>query len=218
MGRIELEALTPVAEGGGRRVYLHPAFPECLLKVEKNKPPATARQRVDRLLASRLPSFAVRDMRSEIGAYADARLRPDRPDGPFPAAEFRGLVDTDLGLAMRVQRISVAGQVLGPTVRSLAGPDVALSDAHLALLNEFAASLFAWNLRTRDLNPRNIVLGDHDGRERFYLVDGLGDVTVVPLNTWFDAANRVELNRQFALCAGRMRLRWDKGRRAFARG
>lgn len=215
---VELSSLAPIAEGGGRLVYLHPMFPDCLLKVEKDKVPANAKERMDRPIAKRLRSFAVRgDMRSEIAAYVDARLRPDRPDGAFPVADFRGLVETDLGLAIRVQRVSIDGRLLGPTLRSLAGPDLALPEAHLARLNAFAASLFAWNLRTRDLNPHNIVLGDNDGSERFYLVDGLGDVTLIPLNTWFDAANRVELHRQFGLCARGMRLRWDKARRSFDR-
>ena len=217
MGAVSLSTLEPVASGGGRLVFFHPDFPDCLLKVENAKTPGTAKERVDGLLGRRFASFATRDLRHEIKAYVDARLQTGQPEGSFPVADFRGLVETDLGIALLVERIFRNGELMGPTVRKLAGKEKTLSDDHLALLNEFARQLFAWKVRARDLNPGNIVLGERDGRERFFLVDGLGDVTLVPLNTWFDVANAVELNRLFAICARGLGLTWDRTARAFSR-
>jgi hypothetical protein len=212
-----LSSLTPVAEGGGRLVYHHPDYPDCLLKVGKVKNPATAKARVEARIAGYFPDFGTRDIRHEIKAYVAAMLQPGTGRESLPVAGFRGLIDSDLGLAMMVERISFEDRLLGPTVRSLARREGGLSDEHLALLNTFSQLLFAWRVRARDLNPGNIVLGDRDGRARFYLVDGLGDVTIIPLNTWFDAANRVELNRLLTICANSLRLRWDRRARAFRR-
>jgi hypothetical protein len=209
--------LTPVAQGGGRLVYFHPDFPDCLLKVGKPKVPDSAKARLEARIAGLFPAYGTRDVRHEVKAYVDAVLQPRRGGESLPVAGFRGFVDTDLGLAMMVERISLEGRMLGPTVLSLAGGDGSLSDGHLALLNAFSRLLFEWNVRARDLNPANIVLGDRDGRARFYLVDGLGDVTIIPLNTWFGAANRVELNRLLTICAVPLGLRWDRRARAFLR-
>jgi len=217
LGSLALSPLTPVAQGGGRLVYFHPDFPDCLLKVGKPMVAETSKARLEARIAGHFPAFGTRDVRHEIKAYVAAMLQPRRGGESLPVAGFRGFVDTDLGLAMMVERISFEGRLLGPTVLSLARRDRSLSDAHLALLNEFSRLLFERKVRARDLNPSNIVLGDRDGRERFYLVDGLGDVTIIPLNTWFDAANRVELNRLLTICAGPLRLRWDRQARAFLR-
>ena len=217
MGAVSLSSLQPVATGGGRLVFFHPDFPDCLLKVQKVKTPRTAKERIDGLVGRRFASFATRDLRHEIKAYVDARLQQGQAEGSFPVAEFRGLVETDLGIGLVVERIFRNGELMGPTVRSLAGKEKRLSDHHLALLNEFSRQLFSWKVRARDLNPGNIVLGERDGRERFFLVDGLGDVTLVPLNTWFDVANGIELNRLFTICARRLRLKWDRNARAFSR-
>jgi hypothetical protein len=217
LGAVSLSSLQPVAMGGGRLVFFHPDFPDCLLKVQKVKTPGTVKERIDGLVGRRFASFATRDLRHEIKAYVDARLRKGQAEGSFPVAEFRGLVETDLGIGLLVERIFRDGELIGPTVRKLAGKEKTLSDRHLALLNEFSRQLFAWKVRARDLNPGNIVLGDRDGRERFFLVDGLGDVTLVPLNTWFDAANGIELNRLFTISARGLRLKWDRNARAFSR-
>jgi hypothetical protein len=90
-----------------------------------------------------------RDLRHEIKAYVDARLRTGQPEGSFPVADFRGLVETDLGIGLLVERIFRNGELMGPTVRKLAGKEKTLSDDHLALLNEFARELFAWKVRAR---------------------------------------------------------------------
>jgi hypothetical protein len=214
---VHLSSLKPMAEGGGRLVYFHPDFPNCLLKVGKAKSPVTTRERVQGFIARRFDTFASRDLRHEISAYVNARLQPGRVAGSFPAANFFGFVDTDCGMAIAVERIARTGEIMGPHLKALAGKEKELSDHHLSLLNDFSQQLFWWRLRVRDLNPRNIVLGERSGRERFFLVDGLGDMTTIPINTWSDTANRIELNRRLSMLAESMKLKWDGAACAFSR-
>lgn len=214
---MHLSSLTPVAEGGGRLVYFHPDFPDCLLKVEKAKPPGTTAERMRGFIARRFDSLGSADLRHEIKAYVNARLQQGREAGSFPAANFYGFVETDRGVAIAVERIARSGEMMGPHLKALGGKDRELPDHHLSMLNDFSQQLFAWRLRVRDLNPRNIVLGERNGRERLLLVDGLGDMTAIPVNTWFDSANRIELNRRLAMLADSMKLKWDAAAGAFSR-
>jgi hypothetical protein len=204
-------------QGGDRLVYCHPDFPESLIKVGKPKSPARPTARFGAYVARLFPSLATRSLRLEIKAYVEARLQPGEAGGSFPVAELRGLIETDVGIAVVVERIARSGELLGPTLQSLAGGEKALSDDHIALLTEFARELFAWKIRAGDLNPRNIVLGEGDGRERFVLVDGLGNVTLVPLNSWSDVANATELDRGLSALARRLGLTWNRKDRAFSR-
>jgi len=214
---VHLSSLKPVAEGGGRPVYFHPDFPACLLKVGKAKSPAPIRERVQGFFARRFDTFASRDLRHEIKAFVNVRLQEGRVAKSFPATNFYGFVDTDYGVAIAVERIAPTGEIMGPHLKALAGKKKELSDQHLRLPNDFSRQLFSWRLRVRDLNPRNILLGERKGRERLFLVDGLGDMTAISVNTWFDAANRVELNRLLSMLAETMTLKWDGAARAFSR-
>lgn len=215
---VHLSSLDPVAEGGGRLVYFHPDFPDCLLKVGKTKSPGTTRERVQGFIARRLETFGARDLRQEIKAYVNARLQQGREAGSFPAANFYGFVETDRGVAIAVERIARTGEIMGLHLKDLAGKEEELPDHHLSLLNDFSKQLFSWRLRVRDLNPKNIVLGERNGRERLFLVDGLGDMTAIPINTWSDTANRIELNRRLSMLAESLQLKWDGAACAFSRG
>ena len=217
MDVVHLSSLKPVAEGGGRLVYFHPDFPDCLLKVEKSKSPKRPWERVRGFVARRFDSFGSPDLRHEIKAYVNARLQQGREAGSFPAANFYGFVETDCGVAIAVERIARSGEIMGPHLKALGGKDKELADHHLSLLNGFSQQLFSWRLRVRDLNSRNIVLGERNGRERLLLVDGLGDMTTIPLNTWFHAANRIELNRRLSMLAESVKLKWDAASCSFSR-
>jgi hypothetical protein len=215
---VPLSGLEPVAEGGGRHIYFHAAFPEVLFKVRKPRAPRNAKQRLDAFLARRFPSFDVLDLRREMAAYTAARLRPVPVDEAFPASEMRGFAPTDLGVAAQmVERIACDGETLGRTLMTLTAGGTSLPDEQLALLNDFVRRVFLWRIRARDLNARNIVFGARGGTPQFVLVDGLGDMNVIPLRTWSDSVNRLELNKSFAWIGRQTGLHWEPRTSAFSR-
>ena len=73
-------------------------------------------------------------------------------------------------------------------------------DAELLMaLNKFARDLRDSQIPTNDVNANNIVLGtNRDGQLRFVLVDGFGDIHLLPVRTYFSFARRRHLIRLFS--------------------
>jgi hypothetical protein len=210
---LRLSGQKPVARGSERCVYLHPLRADRLLKVLDPRPPRR-RASLRRISGRLLKSIELRSSRAEQAEQVRAFLRAPADAGPPPFSRSFGHVETELGWALEVERITPGNRALGPTLRDLARED-ALDDATLALLNDVIRRIDLWNLRASDLNPKNFVLGDRDGLRQFVLVDGLGDVHALPVRSWSDRLNRLANGHEFRRYAPRLGLRWDDRRRSY---
>lgn len=200
---LSLSHQTPVAEGGTRRVFLHPESRDRLVKVVHagKSPMRGGLRRLLHRFANDADSFVRRE--ASFFRRLDARHTGEH----LPVARIDGFLDTDLGRAQVVERIGCGSDLLGPTLQDLRreGP---LRVADLALLNDFVARTYRLNLVIRDLKARNLVLGEDVAGRRFVLVDGLGDKNVIPVRTLFAPLNRRHLDRDFARMADRLGLVW----------
>ncbi|ROU03149.1 YrbL family protein [Histidinibacterium lentulum] len=211
---LRLSGIPPVARGAERRVYLHPLHADRLLKVLDVRPPRR-RLSLRRLSRAVLSSVDLRSSRAEQAEQARAFLRAPDDAGAPPFSRSYGYVETDLGWALEVERITLGNRALGPTLRTLA-EEKALDAPLIALLNDVVGRIDRWNLRASDLNPKNFVLGDRGGERQFVLVDGVGDIHAIPVRSWSDRLNRLANGHEFRRYASRLGLRWDDHRRSFA--
>jgi hypothetical protein len=130
------------------------------------------------------------------------------PTNKLPIARLYGFAESDKGTVQIVEKISIDGHRIGPTLDAIFSKcDFGAHD--LAMLNRFALDLLNSRLATNDVSPSNIVLGrGSDGEQRFVLVDGIGDIQVIPILTFFQAARKAHLVRRFTKIGG-MRLDFD---------
>ncbi|TVR65271.1 MAG: hypothetical protein EA422_04655 [Gemmatimonadales bacterium] len=196
---IVLSAQSPEASGARRLVYRHPLRPDRLIKVVKpsNRPPWRVR------LSSRYGSYKSHGI--ELTEYLVLRSRISN-DPPI-VAPFHGLVETDLGMGVEVERMVDRAGELAPTLHHLVermGPASHLVPQVDAMIRLLARH----HIVVSDLKPLNLVLAWWGGEERLVLIDGLGEKNLLSLRPMSRLANRLSLAR-----AGRRLHSWLKGGR-----
>jgi hypothetical protein len=189
-------------EGSRRYVFQHPHQPELLVKVLKSEEGKEISLGLPGLRLQR-PNEMTRSFQREIGE--SLRARAQIPQGPLPIARVFGIVDTDLGTGLLVERIAGHDGGLAPSLRVRVrerGFDDGLEHRILALRDEVIRS----GLVTGDVNTNNIVVGcGADGADRLVIVDGIGDKTFLPVNSLIPFINRRSLRRRFARIIVRLR-------------
>jgi len=191
---LNLSHYQPVANGSSRWVYLHPHQAGFLIKVLKNKLPA---QQVyglkNRLKALKGRHKLTRHMR-EIEQYITVKsCRDDKFIHHLPM--MTALYDTDMGFGIVVEAITDADGQLAPTLTDIikAGQ---MTMQRITLLELFFERLLKSDVVAGDVHGKNIVLETQpEGTERFVLVDGLGDSTIVPtraLSWWINRYKKIE--------------------------
>ena len=97
-----------------------------------------------------------------------------------------------------MENVTTPGREIGPTLGQLLN-DKTFDAELLMALNKFARDLRDSQIPTNDVNANNIVLGtNRDGQLRFVLVDGFGDIHLLPVRTYFSFARRRHLIRLFS--------------------
>lgn len=184
----------PVANGSSRWVYLHPHQPGFLIKVLKKRMPA---QQVygfkNRIKALKGRHKLTRHMR-EIEQYITVKsCRNDKFIEHLPM--MTELQDTDMGFGVVVEAITDAQGQLAPTLTDLVHNKL-MTIQRITLLEMFFERLLRSDVVAGDVHGRNIVLETKtDGTERFVLVDGLGDSTIIPtraLSWWINRYKKIE--------------------------
>ncbi|HSK29882.1 MAG TPA: YrbL family protein, partial [Candidatus Limnocylindria bacterium] len=122
-----------------------------------------------------------------------ARLR----DHPPIIEQVFGIVDTDHGLGLIVERINGRDGGLAPTLFAVVeanGYSQELEDRILRLRDE----TIRHEIITGDLHGGNIVCGhDAEHGERLVMVESIGDKTFIPVNTLSRYINRRSNERHF---------------------
>ena len=223
---LALAALTPVANGQDRLVYDHPDFPDLLFKAPKTLHAALglAEGAAIRLALSDLGNFRRLALKlaprtlwhpffTESDCYLKARLA-GTPTDDLPIPNLYGFCDSDIGPVLAVERITLPGEALGRTLKSIAatGP---LDPEMIALLDQFAARMFGQRIIAGDMTAANIVLGQRGAARQLVLIDGFGDIHALPLRSASQRLNRIAMIRSFHKMAGRIGLRFDDTRLRF---
>ncbi len=194
---LELKQREPVATGQHRLIFDDPGDPTRLIKVMI---PAIVAKKFDapgrwhkRLARTRQYGGYLREI-SEYVAYAARRGAGERP----PIARTLGLVETDYGLGLVVEKLVAVDGRLAPTLLSL------VREHGLApwtpKLEHWLECVVASNVILGDLHARNLVLvgaGGSDGR--FVMVDGYGEKNFIPrcsMSSRFNSWHSRELYRR----------------------
>jgi hypothetical protein len=193
---LSLRNTEPLIAGSRRFVFQHPTEPGLLvkvLKVEKGKKIPW--------LGLRRPNEMVRSFHREIREFL--RIRAKIAEGPVPIARIYGIAETDLGTGLLVEKIASSEGGLAPSLKQYVrahGFTPELRRLVLALCEE----LIGLNIVAGDINTNNLVVQDLPGGSRVVVVDGIGDKTFLPVNSFSPELNRRSHERRFARVLARL--------------
>ena len=147
---IELKSSTPVASGHLRLVYDHPMQRDCLIKVMRPEMIAKrwggAGRWYKRIPRAQHYTGFVRELKEYIGLHARF------PDGTPPIARTLGIIETDIGLGLVVERVRGGDDQPGPTLESIVRRE-GMAPWIVAALETFRADLFRYNVIVGDMHP-----------------------------------------------------------------
>ncbi len=211
---IPLLDLEPITKGTRRSIYQLPGQPDLIIKVAtpgKVEPPDRLPKRIIRRL---MPGTRFRNILVEAQYEMEVALRlgKNAPESPLPKS--LGVVATDLGVGVAVERITDGTGTLAKTLRQLA-QDKPLTPALLQHLNRFATKMYEMQIIAGDLHEGNIVFGQRNGRAAMFLVDGFGERHAIPIRSWFRPINDRSLDRRMQRMATGLGLVWQADRRQF---
>ena len=179
---LNLNDIAPIAVGGHRTVYPHPERKDLCVKV-LHEP----WQQINRRLNDPFRHFRSRRHFDENRSEAHELERLQRRLGGLMAVHFpklHGLVDTDLGEGLVVERVSDQDGKTSITLKNylwLHGLDGACT----AALDEFWAFLFEHRVAVRDPMPHNLAMQRlPDNRLRVVMIDGFGSSDFLPFRYW----------------------------------
>jgi hypothetical protein len=194
-----------LAQGGTRRVYEHPEFADLLVKVLRPKPgnelPGKKRRRWK--LRRRAGKYIthMRELREYLAVRANLDRHPTAIERPY------GLVETDLGLGLVVEKLCGKNGGVAETLRERLAQNGFTKDLRDKLA-ELRRTVFELDIILGDLNTGNVVLAcDETGRERMVVIDGIGDKALVPLASWSKWFNRFNNYRLFRRIEARLEQR-----------
>lgn len=202
-GMPRLELANQVALGGGtmRRVYLHPERADSLVKVIRadmlEQRWGGWRNWLKRRARARHFTVYMRELHEYVA------LRARHPDAA-PIARVYGLVETDLGLGLVVERFQASDGRLAPTLLDLC-QEHGLAVWILQGIQDLFRELADCHVVLSDTTPTNIVYGSSHGEPpRFVVVDGFGEKNVVPLCSMSPAYNRRRLGQLYRRMLGKL--------------
>tara|TARA_B100001094_G_scaffold239620_1_gene235132 strand:- start:1238 stop:1873 length:636 start_codon:yes stop_codon:yes gene_type:complete len=201
---IDLNDLTPFAEGGNRRCFIHPDKPERCLKVIhsglldeiiKNKPWYKKLRSKD--------SFD--DNLREEAAYKQKAVRSENLDIWRHLAKWYGMVHTSIGMASETELIK-NNDGIAETLESYLFSK-GLTDEIKDSINKFHKWLRHNLVLTKNLIPHNLVIKKEANEMIIKIIDGLGSQAFIPLpnHSTFFAKRYVE--RRIELMWSR--INWD---------
>lgn len=210
-GKIPLAGRTPLAKGGYRRIYQHPYFENLLIKVISMVTLEHYERRsawYKGLRRSRGYHYVFR----EIDEYLALRLR-NKHELPF-LQKFNGIIDTDLGLGVVVEKIKGRDGKLAPSVTSLVREKGFAPDLRKMLLR-LRNDVIKHHVIFTDVSGNNIVVArGKRGRDRLVIIDGLGDRLWLPVNVISARINRLNRIRHFDRAIAKLeRIDRDRAKR-----
>ncbi|WP_170409793.1 YrbL family protein [Ruegeria arenilitoris] len=194
---VRLKNSEVIAQGNRQFVYQHPDASDALLKVPQ--PDTTDGQNgllgdtwFDRTFRR---STVFKGFLREFHESFDLMVRYQHRDEAIPVCEVRGVVQTDIGLALVYERISEPDGQLSPSLKELAKSG-GLTQEHLASLHKHFDMLIEEQVLISNKNTGNIVYQTFsDGSGRWVWIDSFGSKQIIPVRRWFRSLNRRKINQ-----------------------
>jgi hypothetical protein len=180
---LTLRGTAPIARGHKRFVFQHPTDPGLLVKVmqpdiveerwsgSSTRPWYKASRRYGQYMS----------LRRELSEYLAAAVK--FPHGVPVLQKFAGVIDTDYGIGVIVEKLVGRDGGLAPTLAKLARRD-GVTPELLQKVAQFEDELIEHNIVIGKLHAHNLVLAVRDGEERFVAIDGYGETALIPIHTW----------------------------------
>jgi hypothetical protein len=201
---INLEGITPFAEGGNRKCFVHPDNPNRCLKVVhagllekiiKNKPWYKKLRSED--------SFD--DNLREEKAYGQKALQKDDPDLWKHLAKWYGMTKTSLGMASETELIKNDNEV-AETLESYLFENGVTNEIKESI-EEFHTWLRTHLVFTKNLIPHNLVLKKENDKLIIKIIDGLGSHAFFPISNYSTFFAKRYIERRIELMWSR--INWD---------
>jgi hypothetical protein len=195
---MKLSQLAPLATGHLRAVFAHPDNPDWLVKIMR---PEVVVQRwggwrrwPKRLPRARHYSSYLREIKEYIAIMAR------HPDGDPPLVRLRGIVETDLGLGLVMERINDPEGRLAPNLHDVLRAERSMSPWLEAELEKLFVGLQRHDVVLGDMHPGNVVYGrpPGGGERRLIVIDGFGEKHLVPYCSMSRQFNHWHNLRMFA--------------------
>ena len=126
-----------------------------------------------------------------------------------------GVVSTDLGAGILVEKIVDRSGTLARTLYDLCASNE-MDRNLLGHLNELVAKLFDMQIVAPDLHSNNIVFGQRNGKDSFFVVDGYGERTAIPVRTLSQTLRDYSLRKGMVKVAEKTGLIWSAKDRQFS--
>tara|TARA_R100000935_G_scaffold14618_1_gene29246 strand:+ start:246 stop:935 length:690 start_codon:yes stop_codon:yes gene_type:complete len=200
----------------GRAVFSVNGPGDLVAKVPIRAGTPAGKRRVLPLVHKHFPTTLHRVLFREVSHEMEVRMRSFGTAFASPLATTHGMMRTDMGLGLLMQRVGPKAGGLGLTLDEFIARDM-LDTAALKALNDFARSVFALGVVVPKADCRSIVWGQDDGICRPFIVDGFGDPSVIRLRAWLPFLRRYELHRGMERIAGEIGLHWSRRKKMFLR-
>ena len=201
---IDLDGLTPFAEGGNRKCFIHPDNPDRCLKVIH--PGLLQKIRNNKPWYKRFRSLESFDdnLREEV-AYKQKALRSNDPKIWKHLAKWHGKTETSLGIASETELIKNDNQI-AETLESYLFTN-GLTDEIKDSIENFHHWLRNNLVLTKNLIPHNLVLKKENNSLNIKIIDGLGSQAFIPFPSYSKFFAKRYVERRIELMWNR--INWD---------
>lgn len=181
---LQLQAHKPIATGKTRYIYEFPGKPELLVKVHRPVSAPDGASRFKQWYAKAEDRFVYKTgYIRELNIYLDSRYGQKDPMVEH-IAPIGGFVDTDMGIGLVVSAVRDKHGNLAPTLDDLLKQQ-RMNPSRIEKVKAVLDKIDQSGLVLGDLNFGNLVLEQTaDGSEDFYLIDGLGERTFIPIQSF----------------------------------
>lgn len=198
---LSLRHAKPIASGQHRLVFQHPEALDRLVKVMR--PEIVALRGQDGPWYRRIARTGpYRGFVREFNEYLASRYASE---GLSPLARVLGLLDTDMGPGLVVEKICAADGRLALDLDAWVRRDGLTSEVQAAL-DLLLAQLLEHNVITADLHAWNLVCEEKHGETpRLVMIDGFGEKNFVPLSSMSRRNNAARTRSKFRKMIKRLR-------------
>ena len=156
---INLDDITPFAEGGNRMCFVHPNNPNRCLKVVH--PGLLEKIKKNKSWYKKFRSLeSFDDNLREQEAYNQKALKKDDPDMWTHLAKWHGMTETNIGMASETELITNNGEI-AETLETYLFREGITEEIKLAI-EEFQTWLEKYLILTKNLIPHNLVISQQN--------------------------------------------------------
>ena len=200
---LHMETGTLLKQEQGRAVFAVKAPDDLVVKVPMKALRAADTGRVRPFLYKHFPTTRHRMLLRQLTHDIEVRIRSHDAGIASPIAFTNGVMRTDMGLGLLMQRVGPEGGGLGMTLDEFVARDL-LDTAALKALNDFSRAVFALGV----VAP---------GKWQPLIVDGFGDPNVIKLRSWVPYLRHRALHRGMERTARDVGLHWSRRKKMFLR-